>query len=89
MDSYPKIDYTMEREGLDKVCPYSTAKGRADPANPHNHEDRDHTKKILDDITDYVGNTPMVRLANIAKNDNIKCELCNKSNMLNSYSGKV
>ena len=25
--TYPKIDYVMELEGLDKVCKYSLAKG--------------------------------------------------------------
>lgn len=74
--SYPKYDYVMEREGLDKVCPYTIEKGQKDPANPHQHEVRDHQKKILDDITDYIGNTPMVRLSNIARNDGLKCELC-------------
>jgi hypothetical protein len=76
MDNYPKYDYVMEREGLDKVCKYSVDKGQSDPDNPHVHEKRDFTKKILDDITDAVGNTPMVRLDNIAKKDGIKCELC-------------
>jgi hypothetical protein len=73
---YPKYDYVMEREGLDKVCKYSVAKGANDPENPHRHEKRDFTKKILEDITDYIGNTPMVRLSNIAKTDGIQCEIC-------------
>ena len=65
----------MEREGLEKVCPYSLAKGKDDPSNPHKHEQRDHAKKILDDVTDYIGNTPMVRLSNIARNDGLECEI--------------
>ena len=71
MDTYPKIDYIMEREGLEKVCPYSLAKGYKDPSNPHRHEVRDRTKKIQDDITDVIGNTPMVRINNITKKDGI------------------
>lgn len=77
MEDYPRINYVMEREGLDKVCPYSSEKGKSDPANPHRHEARDFTQKIKEDITDVIGNTPMVRLSNIAKTEGLKCELCN------------
>ena len=66
----------MEREGLHKVCKYSLAKGQHDPENPHRHEVRDRTKPIKDDITDVIGNTPLVRINNITKKDGIKCELC-------------
>jgi hypothetical protein len=76
MESYPKIDYIMEREGLDKVCKYAASNGKDDPENPHKHEVRDRTKKIKDNILDVIGGTPMVRLNNITKNDGIKCELC-------------
>lgn len=77
MDSdYPKIDYVMEREGLERVCKYSVQRGADVPENPHIREKRDYTKLIFDDITDAIGNTPMVRISNIAKKDNIKCELC-------------
>ena len=72
--TYPKIDYVMEREGLDKVCKYSLAKGQKDPENPHIHEVRVR-KLIQDDITDVIGNTPMVRINNITKKDGIKCEV--------------
>jgi hypothetical protein len=73
---YPKHDYVMELEGLHKVCKYSTEKGKNDPANPHTMEKRDFTKKIKDNITDCIGNTPMVRLGNIMEKDGLKCELC-------------
>lgn len=87
MTDYPKIDYAMEREGLEKVCPYTLAKGSKDSANPHRHEVREN-KKIKDDITDYVGNTPIVRLSNIAKADGIECEFCKHIlNSSNFYSG--
>lgn len=76
MEDYPKIDYVMEREGLHHVCKYSLATGKNDPTNPHRHEVRDRTKTIKDDITDVIGNTPMVRINNIAAADGIKCELC-------------
>ena len=86
--SYPKIDYVMEREGLDKVCKYSLAKGQNDPENPHRHEKRVR-KPIHDDITDVIGNTPMVRINNITRKDGIKCELCKQllNNNFHSYSG--
>lgn len=87
---YPKFTgYVMESEGLDKVCHYSAQKGQKDPANPHRHEVRDYTKKILDDITDYIGNTPLVRLSNIARNDGIKCELCKTAFRLILISGQM
>jgi hypothetical protein len=77
---YPKHDYVMEREGLHNVCKYSTKTGSNVPENPHRHEKRVHNK-ILDDITDYIGNTPLVRMSNIARNDGIKCELCKPNNL--------
>jgi cystathionine beta-synthase len=82
MDGYPKINYVMEREGLEKVCKYSTARGKDDPENPHRHETRVFNK-VRDDITDCIGNTPMVRINNIAKKDGIKCELLAKCEYLN------
>lgn len=72
----------MEREGLDKVCPFTKEKGQKDPANPHRHEVRE-PKKIKDDITDVIGNTPLVRLSNICKADGIECELLAKCEYLN------
>lgn len=76
MVDYPRISYVMEREGLEKVCPYTIERGQKDPENPHVHEVRDYTKTIKDDITDVIGNTPLVRINNITKNDGITCELC-------------
>ena len=75
--SYPKIDYVMEREGLEKVCKYALGMSKDDPRNPHRHEVRVR-KPIHDDITDVIGNTPMVRINNITKADGIKCEVCKR-----------
>lgn len=72
---YPKIDYVMELEGLDKVCKYAVGMSKDHPSNPHRHEVRVR-KPIQDDITDVIGNTPMVRINNITKAEGIKCELC-------------
>ena len=41
--SYPKIDYCMEKEGLDKVCKYHHTTGDKVPENPHTQEVRDYT----------------------------------------------
>ena len=38
---------------------------------------------ILEDITDAIGCTPMVRLSNIVKHDDLKCELLGKCEYLN------
>lgn len=65
----------MEREGLQQVCKYSTRTGSKLPENPHIHEVREN-KKIMDNITDAIGNTPLVRLNNIPKKDGVKCEIC-------------
>jgi cystathionine beta-synthase len=73
----------MESEGLHLVCPFEAAKGNKVPENPHIHEVRDHTKKIINDITDYIGNTPMIRVNNICKAEGIKCELLAKCEYLN------
>jgi len=89
MEGYPKIDYVMEREGLEKVCKYSLAKGKNDPENPHVHEVRNFSTKIKEDITDVIGNTPMVKISNIARNDGIKCELCKTQPLFIASSGKV
>jgi cystathionine beta-synthase len=46
-------------------------------------ETRNHSKKIKDDITDCVGNTPLVRINNITAAEGIKCELLAKCEFLN------
>lgn len=83
-ESYPKHDYCMEREGLDKVCPFKPEIGQKDPANPHHHEDQSyHQKKIYDSVLDAVGNTPLIRVNNITKMEGIKCEILCKCEFLN------
>jgi hypothetical protein len=72
--SYPKIDYVMELAGLDKVCKYARGMTQDHPENPHRHEKRVR-KPIFDNITDVIGNTPLVRINNITRKDGIKCEL--------------
>lgn len=83
--NYKKHGYCMEKEGLDKVCKWSREKGQNDPDCPHRIEtDKSYyEKKIKDSILDCVGNTPMIRINNITKDENIKCELLAKCEFLN------
>ena len=84
MEDYPKHTYRMVGPGLEKVCPFDPSKGPIDWSTcPHPREVRDHTKKIKDDITDCVGNTPLVRVNNITAIEGIKCELLAKCEFLN------
>jgi len=80
-EDYPRHDYVMEKAGLDKECKWSLA----DPTQkcPHIMEVRDHKKLIKDSILDCVGNTPLIRINNIAKAENIECELLVKAEFLN------
>jgi len=82
---YKKHGYCMEKEGLDKVCKWSREKGQNDPACPHRIEtDKSYyDKKIKDSILDCVGNTPMIRINNITKDEDIKCEVLAKCEFLN------
>ena len=80
---YPKHTLRMTGEGLANVCAY--ARENKDMSKcPHALEGkRDHHKGIKDDITDCVGNTPLVRINNITKSENIKCEILAKCEFLN------
>ena len=80
-EDYPRHDYRMEGEGLDKVCKWAINGENKDC--PHTLEKRDHTKKIQDSILDCVGNTPMIRVNNITKAEGIECELLVKAEFLN------
>lgn len=81
MEDYPRHTYRMEGPGLDKVCKWNKTDGMA--KCPHVMEVRDHNKKIKDDITDCVGNTPLVRINNITKSEGIECEVLAKCEFLN------
>ena len=81
---YPKHSYVMTGPGLEKVCPYNSRTANQDFSKcPHTREVRDHSKKIKDDITDCVGNTPLVRINNITAREGIKCELLAKCEFMN------
>lgn len=81
MEDYPRHTYRMEGDGLDKVCKWKRGDGLE--GCPHTLEVRDHAKKIKDDITDCVGNTPLVRINNITKAEGIECEVLAKCEFLN------
>ena len=83
MEDYPKHPMKMESEGLAKVCKYSREEGLDESKCPHTLEKRDFTVKIKDDITDCIGNTPMVRINNITKDEGIECEVLAKCEFLN------
>lgn len=78
---FPKIDYVLERGGLENVCAYK--KGSDMSQCPHTRETRDRDVKIHDSVLSLVGNTPMVRINNITKAEGIKCELLAKCEFYN------
>lgn len=80
---YPKHNIQMEGQGLENVCKWSVHDKGQTPGCPHTREVRDHNKLIKDDITDCVGNTPLVRINNITKADGVSCELLAKCEFLN------
>jgi cystathionine beta-synthase len=80
-EDYPRHTVCMEKRGLDKECAWKL--GGDNSECPHTREVRDHNKKILDNICDYVGNTPLVRINNITKTDQIECEVLAKCEFLN------
>ena len=83
MSDYPKHDYVMEKQGLHKECTWKLGAPDNDKKCPHLRETRDHTAKIKDSIVDCIGNTPMVRINNITKAENIECELLVKCEFMN------
>lgn len=80
---YEKHPMVMEGKGLANVCTYNTRDGMDEKKCPHVLEKRDFSSKIKNDITDCIGNTPLVRINNITKKDGIKCEVLAKCEFLN------
>eukprot|EP00356_Strombidium_inclinatum_P013715 CAMPEP_0170493560 /NCGR_PEP_ID=MMETSP0208-20121228/14095_1 /TAXON_ID=197538 /ORGANISM="Strombidium inclinatum, Strain S3" /LENGTH=485 /DNA_ID=CAMNT_0010769505 /DNA_START=23 /DNA_END=1477 /DNA_ORIENTATION=+ len=72
----------MVGEGLENVCPFNHKEGMTDKC-PHPREVRDHNLKIKNDITDCVGNTPLIRVNNLTEMEGIKCEILAKCEFLN------
>jgi len=83
MKSYPTHNMVMESEGLAKVCKYDPKVGMSKEC-PHIRGNRNVTdKKIKEDITECVGNTPMIRVNNITRNEGLQCNLLVKAEFLN------
>ena len=83
MEDYPKHTYCMQKDiELDKVCSWNKDSGMTKEC-PHVREERDYSQPIKNDITDCIGNTPMVRINNITASEGIKCELLAKCEFLN------
>lgn len=80
-NDYPKHDYCMVKSGLQNECKFDVKDKTA--VCPHWSETRDFNKKIKDNITDCIGNTPLVRINNITKKDGIECEVLAKCEFLN------
>lgn len=81
-EDYPRHTYCMEKSGLENECKWALGADN-DKNCPHVRENQDHTMKIKNSILDCVGNTPMIRLSNIAAAENIECELLVKAEFLN------
>lgn len=56
------------------VCEWSKQNDKAPSVHRHNPSTKEPL--ILDSILDHIGNTPLVRLARIAKAEGIECDLC-------------
>lgn len=50
--------------------------------NPHGFE-RNYPKKIYNNVLEFIGNTPMIKLNNIPKTEGVKCELLAKCEFFN------
>lgn len=71
--------------GLANVCTWKLNGNNDWSKCPHNRvvPDYDHSALIKNDITDCIGNTPMVRINNITAKEGIKCEILAKCEFLN------
>ena len=77
---FPKNTFVLEKSGLHNECKW--ARGAGISESPHIHEERE-PKKIMDNILDAVGNTPLVRLNNIPKAEGLEVEILAKCEFLN------
>lgn len=82
-EDYPRHSYCMEKTGLENECKWKLGNPDNEKNCPHIREKPDYSKKIKDSILDCVGNTPMIRLNNIAAAENIECDLLAKAEFLN------
>ena len=77
-------DYMNIKEYAQKKCKYhSTPTNQRQLKDPHIHETFYHRKPICNDVLEAVGNTPLIKINNITKSLNIKCELLAKCEFFN------
>lgn len=75
------MDDKWERPDLPIKCTFSVNKPIAE--SPHKHLEILTRPRIANNALDLIGNTPLVRLGRIAKEDGIECELLAKCEFLN------
>jgi len=75
-------DPTWKHPGLPSKCTFSLESSLED--SPHRHRKLCPTPKIMTNILENIGNTPLVRVNNIGKNDGVKCEMLAKCEFFNS-----
>lgn len=63
---------------------YKNAPSGKCPVDPHKHKERGPRPKIYNSILEQIGDTPLVRLSNIAKHYGIECELLAKCEYFNA-----
>lgn len=72
--------YILEQQKSVTQCTYHLRDGSADP---HPHKPYREPKPICDSILDTIGNTPLVRLNKITKDEGIECEVLVKCEFFN------
>lgn len=71
------------RPDLPSRCTYhSSSKSIAD--SPHSHKQITERPKIMTNILDNIGNTPLVRINRITQKENIQCEILAKCEFFNA-----
>jgi len=82
--NYPTHDVVLEKRGLKSECKWSLDnKDKTSKECPHDFTDYSFKGKIADSWIDCVGNTPLIRLKNIAAAEGLECELIAKCEFLN------
>jgi|ERR1719469_106753 len=77
--------YQMEASGLANECKWKKVLTEEETAScPHIQEGkRDFNKGIKDSVLDCVGNTPLIRINTITKEEGIECEVLAKCEFFN------
>uniref|UniRef100_A0A8C5LTF0 Cystathionine beta-synthase n=1 Tax=Leptobrachium leishanense TaxID=445787 RepID=A0A8C5LTF0_9ANUR len=70
------------RPDLPSKCTWALGKAQTD--SPHHHMELKRNPKILPDILDKIGDTPLVRINHIGKAHGLKCELLGKCEFFNA-----